>query len=56
MDADNISSVHIDEFRVFNKQLYQGYRQYQMLMPYFTMLHTSRKLAGMGDDEIFLVL
>ena len=51
MDADNVRSVNINEFRVFNNPLYAGYKEYQRRMPDFTTLHTSRKPAGIGGVE-----
>ena len=51
MDADNVRSVNISEFRVFNNELYRGYKQYQERMPDFTTLHTARKPAGDAGVE-----
>jgi hypothetical protein len=48
---DNLHVVEIDEFRVFNKPLYSGYREYHRLFPSFSELHSTRKSAGESTRE-----
>jgi len=45
-DADNIRSVNIDEFRVFNNDLYKGYQVYRNKLPDYMTLHMAKKPAG----------
>ena len=48
---DNLHVVDIDEFRVFNKPLYSGYREYRQHFPSFSELHSTRKSAGESSRE-----
>jgi hypothetical protein len=50
-DADNTRSIKIDEFRVFNNELYKGYGVYREKMPNYTTLHTARKPAGTSGAD-----
>lgn len=52
LDYDNLQTVDVEEFRVFNNELYNGsYRQYRDLMPDFRTLHTTRKSAGQSSAD-----
>jgi len=52
IDYDNVQTVDVEEFRVFNNQLYAGaYRDYRGLMPEFKTLHTTRKTAGQSSAD-----
>ena len=48
---DNLHVIDIDEFRVFNKKLYSGYRSYRRHFPNFHELHSTRKIAGESSRE-----
>ncbi len=51
-DFDNIHVVEVDQFRVFNNNLYSNaYKPYQRKMPDFHDLHTIRKNAGVAATE-----
>lgn len=49
--CDNQHVINIDEFRVFNKRLYAGYRGYRRHFPNFNELHHTRKSAGESSRE-----
>jgi len=52
LDYDNLQTVDVEEFRVFNNELYNGaYRQYRNLMPDFRTLHMTRKSAGQSSAD-----
>jgi len=52
IDYDNVQTVDVDEFRVFNNQLYtRPYRDYREMMPEFKTLHTTRKTAGQSSAD-----
>lgn len=48
---DNLHVVNINEFRVFNKPLYSGYKSYRAQFPPFHELHSTRKTAGNSAQE-----
>lgn len=48
---DNLHVMSIDEFRVFNHDLYSAYREYRHLFPDFSELHSTRKSAGESSRE-----
>ena len=48
---DNLHVVNIDEFRVFNKALYSGYKSYRKHFPNFHELHSTRKMAGSSVQD-----
>lgn len=48
---DNLHVVDVNEFRVFNKPLYGGYRAYRRHFPNFSELHSTRKTAGDSARE-----
>ena len=48
---DNLHVVNIDEFRVFNKTLYSGYKSYRKHFPNFQELHSTRKMAGNSAQD-----
>ena len=51
-DFDNIHVVEVDQFRVFNNDLYDnGYKPYKNRMPDFWDLHKIRKNAGTAAVE-----
>jgi hypothetical protein len=51
VDAENIELVNVDEFRVFNSQLYRDYARYRDKMPRFQELHKIRKAAGQSSVD-----
>jgi hypothetical protein len=52
LDYDNIQVVDVDDFRVFNNELYhQPYTHYKERMPPFQELHKMRKTAGHSSAE-----
>jgi hypothetical protein len=52
IDYDNVQTVDVEEFRVFNNPLYtRAYRDYQGMMPEFKTLHITRKTAGQGSAD-----
>ena len=52
IDYDNVQTVDVDEFRVFNKALYHdAYKEYRNLMPDFRSLHMTRKTAGQSSAD-----
>jgi hypothetical protein len=52
LDYDNLQSVDVDGFRVFNNLLYHdAYSQYKGLMPDFRTLHVTRKTAGQSSAD-----
>ena len=52
VDYDNVQTVDVEEFRVFNNQLYtRPYKDYQRMMPEFKTLHVTRKTAGQGSAD-----
>ena len=52
VDYDNVSSVDVEEFRVFNNELYLGgYQDYRRMMPEFRSMHLTRKTAGQSSAE-----
>ncbi len=48
---DNLHVLDIDEFRVFNHDLYSAYRDYRANFPNFSELHSTRKSAGESSRE-----
>lgn len=52
VDYDNVQTVNVEEFRVFNNMLYDGsYRAYRDMMPEFRTMHMSRKTAGQSSAD-----
>lgn len=52
IDYDNVQSVNVEEFRVFNNELYEdSYRAYRSMMPEFRTMHISRKTAGQSSAD-----
>ena len=52
LDYDNLQVVDVQEFRVFNNNLYAGaYGEYKNMMPAFHDMHTMRKSAGQASAE-----
>lgn len=52
LDYDNIQVVDVEDFRVFNNELYHNsYSHYKELMPPFQELHKMRKTAGHSSAE-----
>lgn len=52
IDYDNLQTVDVEEFRVFNNELYTGsYKDYRELMPDFRSLHVTRKSAGQSSAD-----
>jgi hypothetical protein len=52
LDYDNIQVVDVDDFRVFNNELYHHpYTHYKEMMPPFQELHKMRKTAGASSAE-----
>ena len=52
IDYDNVASVDVEEFRVFNNELYLGpYQDYRRMMPEFKSMHLTRKTAGQSSAE-----
>ena len=52
IDYDNVQTVDVDQFRVFNNPLYHGaYKEYRNLMPDFRSLHMTRKTAGQSSAD-----
>lgn len=52
LDYDNLQTVDVEEFRVFNNDLYyDAYKEYRSLMPDFRSLHTTRKTAGQSSAD-----
>ena len=52
VDYDNLESIDVSEFRVFNNDLYhEKYHRYHNAMPPFTDLHKTRKSAGVGSMD-----
>ena len=51
-DFDNLHAVEVEQFRVFNSELYRNaYAPYRDKMPNFWELHTIRKNAGLAATE-----
>jgi hypothetical protein len=52
LDYDNIQVIDVDEFRVFNNELYSdAYGQYKNMMPSFHEMHLMRKGAGQSSVD-----
>lgn len=51
VDYDNLQVIDVEEFRVFNQPIYDGYDEYQRLMPDFRELHQMRKTAGQSSVD-----
>ena len=52
LDYDNIQVVDVEDFRVFNNELYhRPYAHYREKMPSFHELHKMRKTAGQSSSE-----
>ena len=52
LDYDNLQVVDVEQFRVFNNQLYHDpYRQYRGMMPAFHEMHMMRKSAGQSSAD-----
>lgn len=52
LDYDNLQTVNVEDFRVFNNSLYHdAYSAYKRLMPDFRTLHITRKSAGQGSAD-----
>ena len=52
LDYDNLQVIDVDEFRVFNNELYvDPYNQYKAMMPSFHEMHMMRKSAGQSSAE-----
>lgn len=51
VDCENLQVIDVEEFRVFNNDLYSGYREYFGRMPSFGELHRMRKTAGQSSAE-----
>lgn len=52
IDYDNLQTVDVEEFRVFNNELYgPSYLQYREMMPDFRSLHVTRKSAGQSSAD-----
>jgi hypothetical protein len=52
IDYDNVQTVDVDQFRVFNNPLYHdAYKEYRNLMPDFRSLHMTRKTAGQSSAD-----
>jgi hypothetical protein len=52
IDYDNVQTVDVEEFRVFNNPLYQeSYKEYRQMMPEFRSMHLTRKTAGQSSAD-----
>ena len=52
IDYDNVQTVDVDEFRVFNNELYHdAYKDYRDMMPEFKTMHITRKTAGQSSAD-----
>lgn len=52
IDYDNVQTVNVEDFRVFNNVLYEEpYARYKNLMPEFRTMHMSRKTAGQSSAD-----
>lgn len=52
LDYDNLQVVDVEQFRVFNNDLYHGaYSQYHAMMPAFHEMHMMRKSAGQSSAD-----
>lgn len=52
IDYDNVQTVDVDQFRVFNNPLYHdAYKEYRNRMPDFRSLHMTRKTAGQSSAD-----
>jgi hypothetical protein len=52
LDYDNLQTVSVEDFRVFNNSLYyEAYAGYRGMMPDFRTLHVTRKAAGQGSAD-----
>ena len=52
IDYDNVQTVDVEEFRVFNNSLYHGaYKDYRQMMPEFKTMHLTRKTAGQSSAD-----
>jgi hypothetical protein len=52
LDYENLQVIDVDEFRVFNNDLYaEPYNQYKTMMPSFHEMHMLRKSAGQSSAE-----
>lgn len=52
IDYDNVQSVDVEDFRVFNNDLYyEAYREYRNMMPEFRTMHVTRKTAGQSSAD-----
>jgi hypothetical protein len=52
LDYDNVQTVDVEEFRVFNNPLYAGaYSEYKAMMPDFRTMHLTRKNAGQSSAD-----
>ena len=52
VDYDNVQTVDVEEFRVFNNELYsKAYAGYRGMMPEFKTMHQTRKTAGQSSAD-----
>jgi hypothetical protein len=52
LDYDNVQTVDVEEFRVFNNSLYsKPYSEYREMMPDFRTMHLTRKSAGQSSAD-----
>ena len=52
IDYDNVQTVEVEEFRVFNNDLYfEAYKDYRHMMPEFRTMHLTRKSAGQSSAD-----
>ena len=52
IDYDNVQTVEVEEFRVFNNDLYyEAYKDYRRMMPEFRTMHLTRKSAGQSSAD-----
>ena len=52
IDYDNVQTVDVEDFRVFNNDLYyEAYRDYRDMMPEFKTMHVTRKTAGQSSAD-----
>jgi hypothetical protein len=52
IDYDNVQTVNVEDFRVFNNVLYERpYESYRRMMPEFRTMHMSRKTAGQSSAD-----
>jgi hypothetical protein len=52
VDYDNVMTVDVEEFRVFNNELYSdAFKGYRQMMPEFKTMHLTRKTAGQSSAD-----